>query len=115
MKKGLFLLIIILVVILSACDTEKIIPLEDPQHELFSTLYEGDGYTILKRTEIDESQYYYMIAYYIDDGTRTCILGHYHIVNYRVLYNDNYYDILQGAKFDLYSCAKLIELEIINN
>ena len=113
MKKGLFLFLVILMVIVSLGKKEEILALEDPHPELFSVFYEGDGYSILKRTEIDELQAYTLIAFHIDDGTDICTVSSVHKINYRVLYNDKYYDIVQGVDLELYTCAKLIELEII--
>ena len=55
MKKILLsLLMLVLLIGLSACDKEKAIPLENPEPELFSVLYESDEYSVLKRDIITE-------------------------------------------------------------
>lgn len=107
-------LILILLIGLVGCNNEKAIPLENPELELFSVLYENDDYSILKRTVITD-QVYIMIAYYVGHGDNTCILGQYHKVNYLLLYNEEYYDIIEANKLDVYTCSDLINIGVIEN
>lgn len=113
-KLFISLLLFVLILGLAACNNEKAIPLENPEPELFSIIYESDEYSILKRTVITD-QVYNMIAYYVGHGENTCTVGEYHKANYLILYNEEYYDIVEANKLDLYKCSDLINLGVISD
>jgi hypothetical protein len=105
--KKIVILVMLLVFALAGC-SEKIEPLENPEPELFSEFYLGDNFTILKRTIIEDKAYY-TIGYPINDGY---VLGAVHLDNYRILYNDEYYDLQQGYKLGLYDAENLLNYGI---
>lgn len=109
----LCIVIFVLVVSVSACN-QRAVTLENPESELFSLFYEGDDYSILKRIDIDPKAIYYGYAVYIGDEKEYCMVGDFHIKNYRVLYKDKYYDIVNGEKLGLYSSQDLIDIGIEN-
>jgi|AntAceMinimDraft_18_1070375.scaffolds.fasta_scaffold02209_3 hypothetical protein len=112
--KKLILSMLMLAILFSvlACG-EKIEPLENPQSELFSTFYEGDGFTILKRTEIDPDVMYELPAFSLksEKGT-SCIIGSEQMDNYLVLYNEEYYNVQDGTYLNLYTGNELINLGV---
>lgn len=107
MKIRLFVIGLGLLFTLTGCG-ETIIPLENPEPQLFSEFYEGENFTILDRTII-ESNAYVSLGYGLDDGY---MLGAYHISNYRVLYDEEYYNLQQGHQLGLYKAEDLIEYGI---
>lgn len=111
-KMVLSILIFVLLTSLLGC-SEQIQPLENPQPELFTLFYEADKYEIYKRTEIDEEKFYPLIGFPIrsDSGT-SCTIGLYHLENYIVLYEDEYYDLQTGARLKLFTGNDLIEVGI---
>lgn len=105
MKKLSVLLVLLLVVMLSGCE-EEIEPIDNPEIDLFQVLHVSLEYTIYVRSEIDETRAYYAIGYGIGDGY---VLGEYHMHNYRVLYDGEYYNLQQGNQLGLYEGEDLIE------
>lgn len=88
-------------------------PLEDLQSELFSTIFEDEDYSILKRIDIDNSKEYYMPVFTVGNGDSKCILGYKERDNYIVFYNNEYYDIFDADKLNLYTCEVLKELGVV--
>ena len=113
-KISMVLIAMILAIILSSCSKGEAIPLDDPQIELFHVIFEGDNYSIFERTVIDHEKAYILIAYEICQPGKTCTVGEQHKDNYRFLYKQKYYDIVEADKLNLFTCEKLIELNIIN-
>ncbi|GEM_PF-2233366 len=106
MKRYLVITLLMITPFLISCG--YVAPLENPEPELFSVFHEGDDFTILMRTEIDPDTLYVSMGYGIKSPKGyACITGAYEMVNYMVLYNDKYYDIVSGAEFNIYSAFEL--------
>jgi len=113
MRKIVFLVLMIAFSFgISAC-TYQTDPLDNPQPEFFTLFYTGDGYTIYKRIDIDEEKMYALIGFLVESekGT-TCTMGLYHLENYIVFYNDEYYDLQAGAQMKLYQGNDLVNMGI---
>ena len=108
MRKLLVLVLITVTLMLCSCGN-RIVPLENPEPELFSNFYVGENYTLLKRTIIPEMDNYTTEAYGIGEDY---IVGSFHMRHYRVLYNDEYFNIVQGEQLGLYTVDELIEMEV---
>ena len=106
-----FTLLLLLSLGVSACG-EKVQPLENPQEDLYSVIYESDDFSILKRIEIDEDAIYIMIGYEYGIGKDTCTVGQYQRVNYLVEYKGEYYDFIDANNLNIISCDLLDELNI---
>ena len=88
----------------------KVMPLENPEPELFSTFHEGDDFTILKRTDIDPNQLYNTIGLIINSPKGyTCLVGEFERLNYLVLFEEEYYDIINGSYLKLYTASELTD------
>ncbi|PKK97661.1 MAG: hypothetical protein CVV57_10895 [Tenericutes bacterium HGW-Tenericutes-2] len=108
MKRILSFFIAAIALLLVGCT--KILPLDNPEPELFSTFHEGDDFTILKRIDIDPNQIYYCIGLIINSPKGyTCLVGEYERLNYLVLFEDEYYDIINGSYLNLYTANELID------
>ncbi|MDD3123074.1 MAG: hypothetical protein PHC62_06095 [Candidatus Izemoplasmatales bacterium] len=109
MKRFLMIMtIFFLTILLVGC--ANVVTLDNPEPELFSVFHEGDNYIIFIRTEIDPDQLYDSMGYYIKGPKGySCLVGAYEKVNYIVLYNDEYYDIINGAQMNLYTTQELID------
>ncbi len=93
--------------------SEKVTPLENPENELFTNFYTGSNFEIYIRTEIDEEKYYQLMGFHIESDKGTyCTIGLYHLENYLVYYKEAYYDLLSGAKLNLYTGNDLIDFGI---
>jgi len=102
-----------LLALLSSCNgKEEIIPMENPEIESFSVFYEGNDYTIFKRTEI-EPRSYISLGYGFGEGDTGCLIGAFHMLNYRVMFELEYYNLQQAGMLELFTCEKMLELEII--
>lgn len=112
-KLILSIIIFVLAISISACNP-KVVPMENPESELFSVFYEGEDYTILIRTNIDPDALYYAYARGIGNEKDNCVVGDAHIKNYRVLYKEKYYDIVDGENLGLYSVQDLMDMGIEN-
>jgi hypothetical protein len=55
---------------------------------------------------------FYMIGYGVGIGEDTCIVGEYDRYMYIFEYKDDYYDILEANKLDLFSCDDLWKIGI---
>lgn len=116
MKRIILLLVILpFIGLLLSCNPDKAIPLMDPHIDQFETIFESTNYSILKRTVIDESAAYTMEAYHLGQEPDVCILGSYHRINYQVLYDGQYYDLIEGTKLKLFDCDVLYNLDIITD
>jgi hypothetical protein len=105
----------VFVIVLTSCRSEKAIALENPQIELFNVIYESDEYSIFIRTDIDAGQSFYKPAYTVGIDGETCIVGEEQKYNYRILYNEKYYDIVEANKFSLFTCSELREIGVIGD
>lgn len=108
MKRIFSLFIAGIALLLVGCT--KVMPLENPEPELFASFYAGDDFTILKRDDIDSNQFYNAIGLIINSPKGyTCIVGEFERLNYLVLFEDEYYDIINGSYLKLYTANELIE------
>lgn len=115
MKKILnSLLLVIILSLQTGCSTERVEPIEDPQLELFETVYETNFYSILKRIDIGD-EIYVSIGYLVGKEDFKCMVGAYHRANYMVYYDGEYYDFVDANALELYTCDVLIEQGIIQN
>ena len=106
MKRFLTFLMVLISMFLFGCS--KVSPLENPEPELFSSFHEEDEFTILKRTEINPDQIYISIGYIINSPKGySCLVGQYEKVNYIVLYDDDYYDIIGASQLKLFTADEL--------
>ena len=111
MKSKIIMLLFVLL-LLAGC-TEEIEPIENPIVEDFNIFYaEDEDFTIYRRTEIDDDVIYTMIGYQLDDGDSGLLIGSYHMLNFMVLYDDEFYTLLDGNKLGLYSGQDLIDFGI---
>ena len=92
--------------LLTGCSNVVIEPLENPEPELFSLLYESETYSIFERNVIEEDKIFYMVGYYMDEDY-DCIFGEKDKYMYIVLYEEQYYDIFEAYKLDLYTISDL--------
>lgn len=108
MKRYFVILMIFILIFLVGCSNAK--PLDNPEPELFSVFQEKEDFTLFIRTEIDSDQFYNLMAYYIK-GPRgyECFVGQDIMVNYIVLHEDKYYDVVSGAQMNLFTTDELIE------
>ena len=60
-------------------------------------------------------QFILLIAYNIGDDDNSCTVGENHKANYLVKYKDEYYNIIEGDKLDLYTCEDLINMGVIGD
>ena len=88
----------------------KVEPLENPEPELFTSFHEGEDFSILRRTDIDPNQGYIMIGLIINSPKGyTCIVGEFERQNYLVLFEDEYYDLINGSYLKLYTANELVD------
>lgn len=110
MKRLLSCIMVMISLFLIGCT--RVESLENPEPELFSTFHEGEEYTILKRTEIP-SQAYLSIGYIINSPKGySCVVGSYEKMHYIVLYEDEYYDIINASYLDLFTSDDLVDFGI---
>lgn len=112
-KLSSLFLIFIFIAILTSCTKEVAVPMENPQIELFHLVFEGDDYSIFKRTIIDTEKYYYMIGYPFGSDDDKCTVGEEQKDNYRFQYGDKYYDIVEANKLGIFTCNQLKEIGAI--
>ena len=103
-------MILFLLFCLSSCN-KTFDSIENPQPELFSVFYEDDEYTILVRSELEKSFFGDAMVIESEKGY-TCSVGQYHMVNYMILANGEYYNILVGAQMNLYTGNDLVDLDM---
>ncbi len=123
MKRILMFIVITCIVVLSGCGkseelVESIEPLENPEIELFSEFHNeelllgdynlGTTFIIYKRIK-QEQHAFFLLPYALNDGYT---LGAPHLYSYRILYNEEYYDLHQGYKLGLYTAEDLISYGI---
>jgi len=112
-KTLIFIIVLIIMIGMSACEKIEVVPMENPEPELFNTFYEGDGYEILRRREIEEGKVYVSLGYGVEaDEGYSCLTGASVIDNYRVLYDGEYYNIQTGSHLGLYTGNDLEEIGI---
>lgn len=126
MRKFVTLILLVIIISLSACEDHRSevkentyefpyagLPLEDFQSEFYSAIFEVEDFSILKRIDIDNSKEYYNDTFTIGNGESKCILGYKERDNYVVFYNNEYYDIFDADKLNLYTCEVLKELGVV--
>lgn len=107
MKKALLVVVVLLTIVLSAC--QRVIPLDNPEPELFSVVHEGDDFTLLRRTEIESERICLAIALPINSPKGLyCAIGWCELQDYLVLYDDDYYDLIGGAEMNLFTATDLM-------
>lgn len=104
--------IAIIVITLSSCDKNDALPLTDPEIELFYLIYEEDDYSVFERIDFEEDKYFTMEGYKIEGDDYSCIVGSEDKFNYRFLYEENYYDIVEADKLNIFTCSDLIDIGI---
>lgn len=78
--------------------------------------FDGDNYTIFKRTEIDDLKLYITIGYPMEDSNGGAYLaGALHKENYFIGYNGEDYDIIEVHKLVIYTCNDLNDLGVIGD
>jgi hypothetical protein len=116
MKKMLVLVsVLLLLFALTACNTEKAVPLENPSIEAYELYHEFDEYSILKKSDIPEDTIYLMYGLSIGPKGNTCLVGHYHEMNFIIQYGDNYYSVREADLLGVYDCDELQDIGFISD
>lgn len=111
MKRLLIIMMFLVVISMVSCD--KIVPLENPEPSLFDFYQIEENFTILKRSDIDPNQAYITLAYIIQSPKgQSFFIGQYEMLNYMVLYDDDYYDLQNASYLSLFTADDLHEWNI---